>query len=76
MTDLEWLNNFSNNLSALMREANMSRTELAAAADISVSTISKYLNGGQAPSYRALVNIAYALDCDINELADFGDMIR
>lgn len=76
MTDLEWLNNFSNNLSALMREANMSMRELAEEADISVATISKYLNGRQAPSYRALVNLAYALDCDINELADFGDRIR
>ena len=37
---------------------------------ISRSTISHYINGDKLPSVNNLINIAYALDCEITDLLD------
>ena len=75
MSELEWLDIFSNNLLEMLDEAHMTQRELADEAGLSESTISHYINRTRMPGIRAILNIAYALDCDVNELIDFGDRI-
>ena len=75
MTEAEWLDIFSNNLIDMLNEQGYSQEELAYETNLSQSTISKYINKKQLPSLKAIINIAYALDCSIDELIDFGEKI-
>lgn len=75
MSELEWLEIFGDNLAETLKYANMSQRELADAARLSEATISNYINKRKIPSLKAIINISYALDCDINDLIEFGDMI-
>lgn len=72
MNELEWTDMFSKNLRYLMDKDYMTQDELAEATGISQGTISRYLSGITKPGIRALLNISYALNCNVNELIDFG----
>lgn len=75
MSEVEWLDEFGDNLIGLMNRARMSQRSLANATGLSEGTISKYINGQQMPGIKAVINIAYALDCSIDDLVDFCDRI-
>ena len=75
ITEVQWLDVFANNLVSLLQDARMTQRELADASGISEATISKYVNGQQMPQVKALVNICYALDIDIEELIPTDEMI-
>ena len=72
---VEWIDIFGDNLKEFIADRGMSRKEVADEANLSVTTLSEYLNKRKAPSVRSIVNLAYALDCDVGELIDFGDTI-
>lgn len=72
MTEMEWMAEFSDTLVERMIEADISQEALAREAGLAQSTISKYINKRQMPTVRAVVNIAYVLDCDVSDLVDFG----
>ena len=76
MSENEWLMFFSDSLLTIMERRRMSQRELAERSGVSDGTISKYINGIQIPKITALVNIALALDCSIDELAQFDEMIE
>lgn len=76
MTIAEWSDNFSENLLTLMKDRRMSQHELARESGISVGSISSYINKNSLPGIKAIINLAYALDVDINELIDYGDVIE
>lgn len=76
MSEYEWIDTFGDNLQDMMRDANMSQLELANITGLSKSTISRYINKLMMPSLRAIINIAYALDCSVDDLVDFGDTIE
>ena len=75
MSETEWLKIFAHNLREMLFDCNMSQRELADETGLSESTISRYLSRQTVPSLFAIINIAYALNCDINDLIDFGDRI-
>jgi len=75
MSESEWLDIFGDNLANLLDEANMTQQELAEAADLSKGSISSYINKRKMPSIRAVLNISKALDIDVGELIDFGEII-
>ena len=75
MTKIEWAEIFSDNLREIMSEKGYNQEQLAEDSGISQSTISEYLNKKYIPSATAILNIAYALDCDIVDLVDFGDTV-
>jgi transcriptional regulator with XRE-family HTH domain len=54
----------------------MSRRELADATGLTEATISYYINKRKMPGLKAIINIAYAFDISVDELIDFGEMIR
>lgn len=76
MTEVEWLDIFANNLVEMLEDANMSQRELADIAGLSEGAVSGYINKRKIPSLRAIINIAYALDCSVEDLIDFGDVIE
>lgn len=76
MSELEWMDIFGDNLRSLLEEQWMSQQELADATGISKSTISRYINKQCMPSVAALVNIAYALNCEIDDILYFGDRLE
>ena len=75
MNEQEWLNIFGDNLRDMLSDANMTQRELADDTGLAEATISHYLNKRRMPTVRAIINIAYSLDCDINDLIDFGDKV-
>ena len=75
MTQTEWRRIFSNNLVDILREKGMSQAQLARDSGLSVSRISDYINTNATPTIFAIINMAYALDIDVNELVDFDDRI-
>ena len=76
MNKIEWCDIFSDNLRELMSEHGYNQAQLSEETGITQSTISGYLNKKIIPSATAVVNIAYVLDCAVEELIDFGDTIE
>ena len=75
MTQDEWNEEFSANLLDLMRENDITIDKLASATGLSKSIIYKYTDGTRSPGAKAIINISSALDCDINDLVYFDEMI-
>lgn len=75
MSEQEWLDIFGDNLAEMMYEQGYSQRDLADATGLSESSISHYVNKTRVPTIKAIINIAYVLDCDFNDFIDFGDRI-
>lgn len=76
MTEVKWIENFGDNLKSMLHEAWMTQQELADAAGLSRECINNYINKKRMPTVSSIINIAYALDCDVSELIDFGEQIK
>ena len=76
MSELEWIDIFSNNLKDIINEANMTEAELACEIGVDRSTINNYIHKKRIPTIKSVINISYALDCDIKDLIDFGEPIE
>lgn len=76
MSEMEWISIFGDNLIDIMDEKGYTQEQLANETGLTQSTISKYINKKQMPSIKAVVNLAYALDCTTDELIEFGDIIE
>lgn len=76
MTEVDWIDIFSENLREMMGEKGLGQNELAQRSNISKGTISKLIAGTTMPSLRSIINLSYALDCTTDELIDFGDVIE
>lgn len=75
MSELEWLDIFGDNLVSLLREAKMTRRELADAIGVSEAMVSYYINKRKMPSFKILIRMAYAFGISLDELADFGEPV-
>lgn len=76
MTEKEWLEIFGENLLYLMERMGYTQRELADAAGLSESAISHYINKQKIPGVKAIINLAYVLDCDVADLIDFSERIK
>lgn len=76
MSEQEWINCFGEAVVVRLHEMNMTQRDLAIATGLSDAAISYYVRKIKMPSPKAIVNIAYALDMDFNDLMDFGDTIN
>lgn len=76
MTQTEWRDIFANNLISILEEKGMSQKQLSVDSGISMSTISDYINKRSMPGLIAIINMAYALDVNVDEFIDFGERIR
>ena len=75
MSEQEWLEQFADNLKTIMDECGYNQKQLAAEVGTTEATISRYLNYTQIPKAPVLINIAYALDCSLDDLMDFNERI-
>lgn len=75
MTEHEWLDIFGDNLVSLMRDWNMSQSELSQRSGVSQSSISAYINKRKMPGVKALINIADVFDVSLDDFMNFGDII-
>lgn len=76
MKQEEWKNIFGDNLDAILKEKGMTQRQLSKDSGVSASMISDYINGQRIPSVTAAINMAYALDVDVNELIDFDERVE
>ena len=76
MTQSEWKDIFANNLVDVLKEKNMTQSQLARETGLSVSRIHDYINKNATPTIYAIINIAYTLDMSVDELVDFDDYIE
>lgn len=76
MSETEWLDIFGDNLRDVMESAEITQRELADRTGLSEGTISRYINKQSMPGVKAIINIAYVLDCSMDDLIDFGSMIE
>ena len=74
-SEAEWLSVFGDNLASFLRDYNMTQRELADLSGLSESAISHYVHKEKMPGIKAIVNIAHALNVDVDELVDFGYFI-
>lgn len=70
-----WMAKFSANLAGLMEERDISQKNLAMKAHITQAALSRYINMRRIPDSVSVINIARALDCDIEDLIDMGTYV-
>lgn len=75
MTETGLAKGIGSNIKSALDEYGISQTELSELTGISKSTISKYVYGDIIPTLKNLINIAYALECDLTELVDADEKI-
>lgn len=75
MTETQWMQCFSKKLRELLEYTNMTQLDLAIESGLSAASISAYINCVKIPKASAIVNLAYALNCNVDELVDFGSKI-
>lgn len=75
MTEREWRDEFGRNLAGLLYETGMTQKDLAEVSGATESDISRYIGGTQTPTATTIVNLSYALNCDYDDLIDFGEPI-
>jgi DNA-binding XRE family transcriptional regulator len=76
MTKQKWLDDFAYNLFEMMDYTNTSQAELSRLTGLSRQTIISYTKGSTVPSMIAIINIAKALECDIEELVKLDEFIE
>ena len=76
MTELEFMRRFGKNLAGALEYNGTTQRELSEDTGITDSTISYYVRGLRMPSIKNLVNIAIALECEIDDLIDVYEMIE
>lgn len=75
MNEMEWLDIFGDNLADMLAKNRMTQRELADKANLAESTISDYIHKRKMPGTKAIINLAYALDCSTDDLIDFGERL-
>lgn len=76
MSELEWLDIFSENLVSILQDTDITQRGLSEMSGLSEASISNYIHKKRMPNIKAVVNLAYALNCSMDDLIDFGDTIE
>ena len=76
MTLKEWTVTFGENLCDLMEERGINQRDLAKASGLSIGSINAYIHSQTPTGIKAIINLSYALDIELSELLDFGDVIE
>ena len=75
MSEVELIDIFADNLRDLMSERGFSQRELERESGINHASISRYLKKERIPTVKALINLAFALECDLDELVPTYDYV-
>ena len=63
---------FAKHLKHLMVERGLNQAQLATCSELSKASISQLLSGKQAPSEKALIKLAQAMECTVDDLVHFS----
>lgn len=66
---------FGENLKEILKDAKMTQRELSDETGLSEGLISRYINGQVMPSAKAVMNIAYVLVVNTDDLINFDEHI-
>ena len=75
MTELQLMRVIGRNLKDVLDDALMTQRELSDETGINESTISRYIRGESMPSLKNIMNIAYVMECDLNELVPCDEKV-
>lgn len=75
MTEVEFIDIFSDNLRDVMKEQGYNVSNLSEAINVSESTISRYLNKQTMPTVKNLINICMETGIDLDDLIPFYERI-
>lgn len=75
MSETEWLDIFGENLRDMLIEQDISQNDFANAIGVDKSTISRYIQKQRMPTIKNVINMAYVLRCDVDELINFDEPI-
>lgn len=76
MTKQKWLDDFAYNLFEMMDYTNTTQAELSRLTGLTRQNIIRFLKGEAIPSMIAIINIAKALECEIEELVKLDEIIE
>lgn len=76
MTEIQWIDIFADNLREIIAESGYSQMEVAEMTGIPQPVLSRYVNKRVVPSVVNIIKLSYALNCDIRDLIDFGDIVN
>jgi transcriptional regulator with XRE-family HTH domain len=76
MTKQKWLDDFAYNLFEMMDYTNTSQAELSRLTGLTRQNIIRFLKAEAVPSMIAVINIAKALDCEIDELVKLDEIVE
>lgn len=76
MTETEFMRQFGDNLTFVMKRSHMSQNELSKATGINRTSINRYVNGERIPPLKNVINMANVMNCDIDELIDVDELIE
>lgn len=68
MTQLDLMRRFARNLKDELDDAWMTQKELSEASGVPESSISSYMHAERMPRLDTIINLAYGLGCDIQDL--------
>ena len=76
ISEVEWIKYFAEEVKYHMKQKRMSQREFADRSRLAESTICDVIYGRRIPSFRTVYNIAYGLGVGIEELTDFGSIMK
>ena len=76
MDEFEFIRLFSENLRYYLSLSNITQKELSEYIGVDESTISRYLHRKLMPTAKQVVNLAYALNCDVSDLIPCYELVQ
>ena len=75
VSEQEWLDIFSENMSELMKEQGYTQKELAYDSGLPEGSISYYLRGLKIPTIKSALKLAHVFNISLDDFIDFGSDI-
>lgn len=75
INEIQWMNMIAEELKIHMKRQKLNQRDLADKAGLSEVSVSRYLNGKRLMTLKSAMNIAYALDVDVDTLINFEERI-
>lgn len=76
MNQTEWQKKFAKQIRRKLAANNINQRELSERSGISEVTISRYIKCRRIPRVGEILKLAIALNCSVDELINFGELIE
>lgn len=77
MTEQEWKKEFADNLKNMIRDSKLKRSEFRLlVGGVTAAELRNWLDGSKIPTVKMLLRISDVLDCYVDDLVNFGELIE